>query len=350
MFIRSAIVLAAAGLWALPAASASFDCAAAKTPFEQAICDNPELSRADEILAKTYATAMGGLTGEAATLMRADQRAWLGFVQRACTRDGEPLAEGSYDERGLQCLAEKFDNRAGALEQSRMIEGHRFYIQSAYAALPDPNEVGDPDSYWPLATHEAVYPQLDGDDEIAADFNAFVIEEMRGFSDLPIGGAPGSDLEDGSDTSNVLKIKEVAGTGRITMEITGYWYGHGAAHGNYAISYLHYLVQDKRALEAGDIFSGEGWETVLRDAAWEQLQAQHAEWLYADGPDDIAKIVVDPSRWDIGDDYNFIIQFQPYEVSAYAYGAPTVGIPWESLEAIKAENQEAVRFGYISSQ
>ena len=41
----------------IPAMGASFDCAKAQTPFEHAICEAPELSRADEVLAKAFATA-----------------------------------------------------------------------------------------------------------------------------------------------------------------------------------------------------------------------------------------------------------------------------------------------------
>ena len=61
---------------------------------------------------------------------------------------------------------------------------------------------------------------------------------------------------------------------------------------------------------------------------------------------DIAEIVVEPGRWDLSNDYGLTIQFQPYEVSAYAYGAPTITIPWGKLDAIKAETQDEVRYGY----
>lgn len=54
----------------LPAAAASFDCAKAGTPFEHAICDSPELSAADDRLAKTYQTAIGGLSENALAAVR----------------------------------------------------------------------------------------------------------------------------------------------------------------------------------------------------------------------------------------------------------------------------------------
>lgn len=344
-------VLFVAGLLALPvlpAHAASFDCAAASTPFEHAICDIEDLSAADDRLAKSFATATGGLTKESVVLMRGDQRAWLDYAQRACTDDAKPLTQGSYSEMGGSCLVDKFNTRSAALEQSRMIGGHRFYIKSLYGALPDPNEVGNPDSYWKVASHEAIMPQLDADDPWAEGFNRYVMEEAaRDSETLSLAGASDvADLDPTADSSLNIEVKELGGTSRVTLKVGTYWYGHGAAHGNWSISYLHYLTAEQRGLEAADMFAGKDWEATLRDAAWEQLQAEHAEWLQVESPDDIAELVVDPRRWDLSNDYGLVIQFQPYEVSAYAYGAPTVTIPWEKLDAIKAESQDQVRWGY----
>ena len=328
--------------------AASFDCSKAATPFEHAICDIPELSAADDLLAKSFATATGGLTKDAVVLMRGDQRQWLDYAQRACTDNAEPLTRGRYDDNGGSCLVEKFNTRSRALEESRMIGGHRFYIQAVYGTLPDPNEASNPDSYWKVASHELVMPQLDGDDPLSGPFNSFIAEQAANQSDILSlsGGAELDDLDPSSDTSVIIKVKELGGTNRITMEVSTYWYGHGAAHGNWSISYLHYLADKDRGIMATDIFAGDDWAGTLVDAAWAQLQAEHAEWLQVETAGDIAEIVVEPSRWDLSNDYGLTIQFQPYEVSAYAYGAPTITIPWEKLDAIKAETQDEVRYGY----
>jgi uncharacterized protein YecT (DUF1311 family) len=344
-------VLFAATLLALatlPAAAASFDCAAASTPFEHAICDIPELSTADERLAKSFATATGGLTKEAVVLMRGDQRAWLDYAQRACTDDAEPLSRGSYSEMGGSCLVEKFNTRSSALEQSRMIDGHRFLIKSLYAALPDPDEVDNPDSYWKVASHEAVMPQLEAGDPWAEAFNRYVMAEAaRDTETLSLAGASDvADLEATADSSLNIEVKELGGTSRITLLVNTYWYGHGAAHGQWSVSYLHYLTAEERGLQASDMFAGEGWQETLRDAAWAELQAEHGDWLQVEKPADIAEIVINPTRWDLSNDHALVIQFQPYEVSAYAYGAPTIRIPWDRLEAIKAETQDQAIWGY----
>ncbi|MNL42318.1 hypothetical protein D3C87_1647690 [compost metagenome] len=155
-----------------------------------------------------------------------------------------------------------------------------------------------------------------------------------------------ADLDATADSSLNIAVKELGGTSRITLSVNTYWYGHGAAHGNWSISYLHYLTTEERGLRADDMFAGKEWQATLRDAAWAQLQTEHAEWLQVESPADIADIVIDPARWDLSNDYGLVIQFQPYEVSAYAYGAPTITIPWEKLDAIKAETQDQVRWGY----
>lgn len=344
--LRLATPMLLLGAFALPPAeAASFDCGKAETPFEKAICDTPDLSRADEILAKSFATATGGLTKASVNLMRTDQRNWLDFAQRACIDNAEPMTSGSYGEQETSCLIDVFKTRSTALEQSRMLGGHRFLVQGYYGALPDPNEAEDPDSYWKVARHELSYPLLDEDDSLAEAFNGYMSERVEG---LKKSGNPeqGEGFDNSADTSHSVEVKEVAGTNRITLEATTYWFGHGAAHGNYTISYLHYYVPEEREVIASDLFTGADWSETLVDATWEQLQLQHGEWLMVEDKSDIAELVVDPTRWDISNDYGLVIQFQPYEVSAYAYGAPTVSIPWDKLDAIKAETQEAVRFGY----
>lgn len=328
-----------------PAAAASFDCAKAATPFEKAICDNPDLSAADDRLAKTYQTAIGGLGETALAAMRTDQRAWLDHARRACTTNAQPLTSGSYDERGVSCLATLFSSRSDLLEQSRIIKGTRFYPQARYEAMPDPNEADNPDSYFPVALHELAYVQIDDTTPEAEAFNALVrtaANEQAGFG----GDATEYDMVDTSDTTNTIFFKERAGTGRITLESNTYWFGHGAAHGNWAVTYLHYLNSDSRWLEAGDLFAGKGWQKALLRLAADALRAEHGDNLYLDDDNDIADAVIDPTRWDLSDPYGLVIQFQPYEVAPYVYGAPTARVSWEDLSAYLAEGADSVRYGY----
>ena len=60
------------------ASAASFDCAKARTKVEKLICKDPQLSRQDEDLAKTYGEALKLWDGKIAAYVRLNQRGWVG--------------------------------------------------------------------------------------------------------------------------------------------------------------------------------------------------------------------------------------------------------------------------------
>jgi uncharacterized protein len=345
------LVLVSGGLTAfeaLPALAASFDCAKAATPFEQAICGDADLSRADERLAKSYATAIGGLSEIALGEMRTSQRDWLDYARRACTRDATELTSGSYDERGVSCLIDVFNSRSRVLETSRMMEGIRFYPLASYATQIDPYEVENPDSSWPVAQHEMALVQIDADEGFAHAFNDLVRAEGDLISGVfaPQGGSERIEDDSSSDSTNIILVDDIAGRNLISLLVNTYWYGHGAAHGNYTISFRHFLKEQGRFLEARDMFAGKGWEKALLNLAVEAATAEHGDNLMLEDTKYIAESVIDPSRWNLSDPYGLIIQFQPYEISAYAYGAPTALIRWDDLEPYLAENADQVRRGW----
>ncbi|MGV8955012.1 MAG: DUF3298 domain-containing protein [Cypionkella sp.] len=330
--------------WIGPVDAASFDCSKATTAFENAICSNPKLSADDDTLAVAFQTAIGGLSKPTVTAMRADQRDWLDFAARSCTDDAEPLSDfDTYDDSQMECLDLAYQMRIGVLEGSRMLGGKRFAVSSRYTAVPDPVAVSDPTSYWKVATHQVAYPVLDGDGKDAAAFNEFVGDAADAATGTMAEG--GDIMADGqSDSSVDMALSEVMGT-RVTLKVTTNWFGHGAAHGNWSIDYVHYLLGRNRAMEPGDIFAGEGWEKKLTDLAVAELKREHGDNLMLEDGQDLSAIITDPSRWSFASDYGLTIQFEPYEVSAYVYGAPTIVVPWESLSDIMAESADSVRYG-----
>jgi uncharacterized protein YecT (DUF1311 family) len=334
--MRFLAVLLALVLFALPLPAthaASFDCARAETDLETAICSYELLSAADEVLATAYATAIGGLSKAATNVMRTGQRQWLDHAAYVCI---ERARDEAIETPG-DCLLGLFNDRIATLEGSRMLSGHRFYLSTDYAALPDPQ--AEADSYWQTATHELALPLIDAEGDLAAGFNA-VMQALPADYGWPADG----DFDPGSDTGTDITLLE-AFPNRITTRADYYWYGHGAAHGNYSIEFLHYLPQQQRLLTASDVFSGDDWRETLLDLTVSALRAEHGDNLMLDDPQAIAETVADPRRWRF-DTYGLVIQFQPYEVSAYAYGAPTATVKWQDLEGFMAETADAIRWGY----
>jgi uncharacterized protein len=306
---------------ASPSAAQSFDCSAATSEFETLICDDDRLSQLDERLDVAYRTAIAALSEQALQTVRDGRRQWLAQAQ-SCLEREESLSGGP-----VQCVTNAYTSRLAALGQSRMAGEYRFYTLSAYANAPDPDYADEPGSAWSVATHEAYAPLIDGDDDVANVLNAEV-ERLVGYSPA----VDGITADDTSSSTQIAISIQKANNRRVTLEINDWWYGHGAAHGNYVITYLHVLSNPARILTATDVFDDKGWEQGLADAALEALTAQHGDDLWDLTTEDILGIVSDHARWDFSD-RGLIIRFQPYEVSAYAFGAPTIDINWSKLES-----------------
>ncbi len=78
------------------AAAASFDCATARSPVEQAICADPKLSAADDQVAVAYRTALARL-GESAGIAKNAQRQWLHDLPGALKGGGAAALLNAYD-------------------------------------------------------------------------------------------------------------------------------------------------------------------------------------------------------------------------------------------------------------
>lgn len=301
------------------AGAASFDCARASTPFEQAICDFPDLSSADETLALAWQTAIGGLSQPALAKMQATQKAWLDFAERSCSPTAEALVEPVTEDQA-QCLAGQFRQRIGRLEQSRMQGGLRFFIEDRYEVIPD--TTAEPDAWNKVATFEAGVPRLDGEDALATAFADFIAASTPGLA---------GEIDETSDISRTTSLSAVTAS-RISVTINDYWYGHGAAHGNYSITHAHFLRGPMRALVAEDIFAAEGWQEELGRLVLAALEVSVLGGIWDDARAEVPAMAADPSRWNLSAE-GLELTFQPYEVTAYAAGAPVVTIPWAQLDA-----------------
>ena len=336
MLLALAMVLLGLGV----AQAASFDCSKAGTSFEKAICASPDASKADETLAQAYATALGGLSKDAADSLKATQHDWLGYAQRTCSDDAQPIS-GTYNDDQTQCLVSTIKSRIAALEASRMLGGYRFYPWERYLVIKDPDATAD--SYNKVATKHYQTVKIDGSDDVAAAFNAMT-ETLRQRDDAQMGedahlftpDGKGLDAKDASaDIDTSTTVKSVSDY-RITLETENYWYGHGAAHGNYGSTYDHFLIGEKRALVAGDIFAKDGWETTLGKLVIDKAKEQLGE-DYQGTDEDVAGMAADPSRWDFSAE-GLIVNFNPYDVASYAMGPVSVMVQWNAITDLLAEH------------
>ena len=345
--IRILLALAALMLFAPVAQAASFDCAKASTSFENAICNTPELSQKDEVLAQAYATALGGLSTEAANAVKADQHGWLDYSARACSDDGQPIADG-YTADQLTCLGSEFSNRIGDLEASKMQGGYRFYPVEKFLVEKDPD--ADADAYNKVATKHFLTVKIDRDDDVAAAFNAMT-ETLRTSNDLHIGEDThlfdkSGELTKGAtfpDIALTTTVKSV-GSSVITLATDYYWYGHGAAHGNYGRSFDHFLIDQRRALVASDVFKGDDWKDKFAALVIDKAKADLGdEWQGDDSGGNLSDEIGDPGHWEFADD-GITVLFNPYDIASYARGIVEVTIPWDQLQDLVTDNAQSLSY------
>lgn len=345
--IRFVLALAVLLLCVPVAQAASFDCGKAATPFEKAICDHPDLSAKDEVLAQAYATALGGLSADAAATVKAGQHAWLDYASRVCGDDGQPISTPYTDDQA-SCLAGEFTSRITALEASKMQGGFRFYPVEKFLVEKDPDS--DTNSYNKVATKHFLTVKIDRQDELAAAFNAMT-DELRLANDAQMGEDEhlfdkAGNLARGDTSADIdvsTTVKEV-NSSRITLETDTYWFGHGAAHGNYGSTYSHFLIAEARPLEAGDVFKGKGWQKKFAALAIKQAKADLGDdYQGDDSSGDLSKAITDPSRWDFTD-AGISVHFNPYEVASYARGEVDVTVPWTDLAGLVTDTAQNLSY------
>jgi uncharacterized protein YecT (DUF1311 family) len=92
------------------APAASFDCGAARSDIEQAICSTRDLARLDRHVAEAYAEKLSWAEDDAARrAIRQGQREWLQRRDGVCLRAGQRL---------VACLSDAYQRRLQALENS----------------------------------------------------------------------------------------------------------------------------------------------------------------------------------------------------------------------------------------
>jgi uncharacterized protein YecT (DUF1311 family) len=318
-----AATLSLAALWVVPVAAASFDCTKAQSPLEHATCTKPDLSKADDILARAYASALGGLSEGGGTALRNSEKAWLVYVDRLCTGWSVARPKVYSDDEG-RCLTMEFQDRERLLEQSRMVGGLRFTFVDHYRAKVDADLPNIDPQGREVATTHSFYAQIDDTGDEAMKFNAIVAAGLH--SDIA------SDPTDGEDTFGELQVSTVDPT-RITLTDTVSEFNHGAPHGYYQVYYVHYLRHEQRLLKAADVFGGSDWQDRLRKLVVDSLNVSLGDDEPEADPSQtpIHEDVVDPSDWDFRAQ-GLLVQFAKGEVASPVEGAISVIIPWALIE------------------
>lgn len=320
-------------LLALPAHAASFSCEAPPTPIEAAICGDEALSATDSAMALAFAHVMAGLTEEAGIVARQGQNDWVTYSDMVCADESLRSDEAPEVER-VTCMQRLYDERFAILEQNRLINGYRFYTVDRYAALPDDNE------RFKLGLKVTSSLRIDGATPFAQAFNAAAAQITEAYSGQ-FEDFVGTTMDDSlahEDNSSLMSIVS-HNDARLSVRLDIEWYGHGAAHPNSSFGMFHFLFEQARQLETGDVFEGKRWQSTLAGLVAERASADIRLGEVTYDAASMAGTVDDPLQW-LFTNAGLMIEFEPGEV--VPNGTPAIVVPWKVLDDLLAPGAPAI--------
>lgn len=331
--MRRFVVLAFLFAALASARAASFNCALAKSPREQAVCADKSLSALDSKTGESYSTLLHQLSPAAAEQVRQDQRSWLHWLDRAC-----PAHTPQEGWKISDCLAQQYTRRLADLSATPgNTPGTVFYPRAYFGFKPDedkdpiPNDPG-------FGTCEFSWPQIDSSTPNAAAWNAAAHRAAVNLAQDEDNKPPVdfSSYDCGGGTIDIDYDLLAANPHLVDVSFSVATYGYGAAHPQESRQSFLWWLDRSRAVTVDDVFSrpaaSDGRIVDLLISKLGNLNERKEMGLDEKGVagatrEELAKT----SAWTLSSS-GLMITFNPYEIGPWALGAPTVCASWNELQ------------------
>ena len=319
LFLFALILLPQAG-W-----GASFDCnSKTLTAIDQFICRNANISALDERMAKLYTENYKKLSPSNRVSYLNSQRDWLKYWPQACFKRKEDKMDS---EQFLECAEMMYDKRLDILLISQTKNQWPVFNVAKYSVVKaDKNQVPD---WVKMVDHSLIYPQIEiaelqaADAVLANKINTWIVSTSK-----KLGLKNRMSLnENFMDSFLDMALEEVSPD--ILRLRTLYYFNGFGAHGNSVMNHEHFILSQSRELLAGDLLKGE-WQSMVAEDVYQKIQIQEAGMVLVESPKQVVGSVSRVQTWDMNKE-GFGFQFSPYELTAYAAGAPQVMVEWEKM-------------------
>lgn len=308
--------------------AASFDCKAANSTTEKAICGSPRLSALDEQLAHEYGRALAALSPAGADSLKQSQRSWLRFATQVCT----PAKRAARNTRDVaSCLEHEFAGRLDQLAQAGLRIGpYVFNRVDAWASAHARDDLG---SHPGFNYDRVAYAQIDAPATPAA--RAWNAAQRK---DTPAAIAASSDPDEPVEDDDTDYTIGCVGDRFISLRVDGREYIHGTPHGTYDHQVRNaLLVPAYRKMVATDIFAaGAGWKATLPAmfvSAWTKDSGDGDS--APSTKETIEAAAADPERW-LLTPAGLQISFDDGENGCHACDPGPITVPWAALKPMLA--------------
>jgi uncharacterized protein len=333
--LRSHVLAACAFVACASAHAASFDCKAAKSPTEKAICASPKLSALDERMARDYDRAVHALSAAGAAQLKESQRNWLRFATRVCAT----RAAAQRGEHAGQCLETEYARRLDQLAQAGVRIGPFVFNRLDWyaAALVKVEEAGPRPGF---VTDHVGYAQIDA--PLDAATTAWNATQRHDGPTRPPSADPDSDTPPDSEGASDEDLDFTLGCVSdrfISLSQDSSEYDHGAAHPMTSHEVHNaLLVPALRKMTAGDLFAANsGWKDKLPRLFWQSLQRDPD--ADKDSPPSVKEAVLaagaNPERW-LLTPTGLQISFDSDEGGCHACNPGPITVPWATLKPMLA--------------
>ena len=231
--------------------AASFDCTKARSPMEQLICADTELSSLDESLAKNYSLAKEKLSPNAAKIFTAGQLSWLRFHSAYCFVNYDASKVDAVQAK--RCLADAYSDRIKDFKATgELIKGFK-----AYTVVDSVIRISAAEQS--IYTAQRNYVQLDSASAPAQNINRYLAFTDR----IKLDEARGSE-------SYVVRLTELSKDWlqktKQSDVMTGAYPTSGTECSAYALSL-------DRPLRATDLFTNASWALTAQKFAEAHFEA-----------------------------------------------------------------------------
>jgi hypothetical protein len=304
---------------------ASFDCnSKTLTAIDQFICRNAHISTLDERMAKVYAENYKKLSPHNRISYLNSQRDWLKYWPQACLKRKEDKMESI---QFLECAEMMYDKRLEILEIHQTKKQWPVFNVAKYSVIKaDKSQVPE---WVKMVDHSLIYPQIEtnalqaSDELIANKINAWIVSTSK-----KMGLKNRISLnENFMDSFLDITLEEVSPD--ILRLRTLYYFNGFGAHGNSVMNHEHFILSQSRELRESDLLKGK-WQNRVAEDVYQKIQIQEPGMVLVDSPKQVIESVSRVQTWDMSKE-GFGFQFNPYELTAYAAGAPQVIVEWEKM-------------------
>ncbi len=297
-------------------------CAEPQTEFARNVCGNRTLASLDTTARETLVAESAAISDAGAALLVQNQRRWRDSARVLC---GVLDEETALTPDQVSCLEARY--RVRAQEANTAVEeigGYTFQRMELVDASPVAAEIARASGFAedePAAVIRDIrFPRIDGRQTPATQrFNDLVAQQ------------PQFRLEDATNEVVDYRIA-FAGPELISVRFNVASDTLGAAHGNNTVRAVTVLMEQGRALEAGDVFrAGTGWERFLTERAVREISRQYREDGFTPPERDVQESATKPHLWLISE-AGLTLLFPPYSFGGpYVMGGTEVSIPWADL-------------------